>query len=101
MANGFVDEIKSIFTEQTFMGLGYATVSGLASATLGALLGKATNNKYAQYLGYIFGGAAMAYIADRFLGKPGWKGYAIFGALFPPVYNWVTEKINPEETRRP
>jgi len=94
---GFVDEIKSIFTEKTFEGLGYATISGLASATLGALLGKATGNKYVQYAGYVLGGATMAYVADRFLGKPGLKGYAVFGALFPPIYNWVTEKINPEE----
>ncbi len=95
--NGFVDEIKTIFNERTIEGLGYATISGLASATLGALLGKATKNQYAQYLGYIIGGAGMAYVADKLLNRPNLRGFAIFGAIFPPVYGWVTQKINPEE----
>ncbi len=94
---GMFDEIKSIFTEKTITGLGYATVSGLAAGTLGALFERWTNSKYAAYLGDIIGGGVMAYVADRYFGHPEWKGYAVFGALFPPVWEAVTDKISPDD----
>ena len=94
---GMLEEIKSIFTERTIAGLGYATVSGLAAGTLGALFERWTNSKYAAYLGDIIGGGIMAYVADRYFGHPEWKGYAVFGALFPPVWEAVTDKISPED----
>jgi len=94
---GFVEEIKGVFTEKLISGMGYSIVSGLASGTLGALLGRYANNKWASWLGYIFGGAGMAYVAEKFLKHPEWKGYAVFGALFPPVWELVTDKINPED----
>jgi len=94
---GFVDEIKGIFNEKTIMGFGYATVSGIASGVLGALAGKFFKSKWGEWLGYILGSAGMAYVADKFLKHPEWKGYAVFGGLFPPVWELVTDKINPEE----
>lgn len=94
---GFVEEIKSIFSEKTIVGLGYATVSGLLSGTLGAIFERYAKSKYASYLGDIIGGGIMAYVADRYLGHPEWKGYAVFGALFPPVWEAVTNKISPEQ----
>ena len=94
---GFLDEIKSIFQEKTIMGLGYATVSGLAAGTLGALFERWTNNKYAAYIGDIIGGGIMAYVADKYFGHPEWKGYAVFGSLFPPIWEVVTDKISPDE----
>jgi len=102
---GIFDEIKSIFQEKTIAGLGYATVSGLAAGTLDALLKMwAGNNKYAKYIGYIgdiLGAGVMAYVADKYLGHPEWKGYAIFGGLFPPVWEWVkTSVYNPEEAAK-
>ncbi len=94
---GFVEEIKGLFQEKTLMGMGYAVVSGLASGTLGAILERYGKSKWAGWLGYILGGAGMAYVADRFLKKPELKGYAYFGSLFPPIWEIVTDKISPEE----
>jgi len=94
---GIIEDIKGIFTEKTIVGLGYATVSGLASAVLGGVFEKASNeNKYMGYAGNIVGAGLMAWIAEK-MGHPEWKGYAVFGALFPPVWQAVTEKINPDE----
>lgn len=94
---GFVEEIKSIFSEKTVMGMGYAIASGIASGVLGALIGRYANSKWGEWLGYIIGAAGMAYAADKFLKHPEWKGYAVFGGLFPPLWEVITDKINPEE----
>ena len=94
---GFVDEIKGIFQEKTVMGMGYAVASGLASGVLGALIGRYTKSKWGEYLGYIVGSAGMAYVADKWLKHPEWKGYAYFGGLFPPVWELVTDKISPDD----
>lgn len=93
----FVEEIKSIFSGRTIAGLAYATVSGLASGTLGAFFEKWFKSKWAGYVGDIFGAGVMAYVADRYFGHPEWKGYAVFGALFPPIWEAVTDKISPEQ----
>jgi len=94
---GIVDEIKTIFKEDTIMGFGYAAVSGLASGTLGALLERYANSKWAGYFGNLVGAGIMAYVADKYLGKPQLKSYAIFGSLFPPIWEVVTDKISPED----
>jgi len=94
---GIVDNIKAIFTEKTVVGLGYATVSGLASAVLGGVLERASNgNKWLGYFGNVLGAGLMSWVADK-MGHPEWRGYAVFGALFPPIWEWVSDKISPEQ----
>lgn len=94
---GFMEEVKGIFTEKTVVGLTYAAGSGIVSGVLGALMQRAgSGNKYLGYVGNIFGAGLMAWFADK-LGHPEWKGYAVFGSLFPPVWEFVTDKISPDE----
>jgi len=93
---GIMDDIKGLFSESTIMDFGYSIASGLTSGAVGALLQRHTNSKYAAWLGYILGGAGMAYVADRFLAHPELKNYAYFGALFPPLWEIVTDKISPD-----
>ncbi|WP_297553012.1 hypothetical protein, partial [Thermococcus sp.] len=94
---GFVEDIKNIFTEKTVVGLGYATVSGLASAVIGGVLERAGNgNKWLGYFGNVLGAGLMSWVADK-MGHPEWRGYAVFGALFPPIWEWVNDKVSPDQ----
>jgi len=94
---GFVEDIKNIFTEKTVIGLGYATVSGLASAVIGGVLERAGNgNKWLGYFGNVLGAGLMSWVADK-MGHPEWRGYAVFGALFPPIWEWVNDKVSPDQ----
>lgn len=99
---GFVDEIKSIFDEDTIKGLAYAAGVGIGSGALASFLlrvsnAQATAGKIIKGTGILIGAGIGAYIADRYL-KDRKLAYAgLFGALLPPLYNYLTTKINPEE----
>ena len=99
---GVLDYIKEFFRQETIKNMGYAVLGGFVGAVTGGVIQRALGKtdqtgRLIKFLGSLAGGALTAWAVDRFLHDRVGAYWALFGSAFPPVYEWVTETINPDE----
>lgn len=101
---GIVDYIKEVFRSDFWKDILYASAGGLAGAFTGALVQKITNTddttttgKIVQLGGSLLGGAIAAVAIENFAKDRAGAYWAMFGSVFPPIYEIITDKINPAQ----
>ncbi|MCD6372815.1 MAG: hypothetical protein J7L37_04625 [Thermococcus sp.] len=98
MQLGFVDDLKEMFQVKTWENALYLVAGGYAGGILGSIFGRMANgDKWAQWLGYISGGAVASYIIKKFFNNDAGARSAMVGSIVFPLWEVITDKINPEE----
>jgi hypothetical protein len=99
-----MDYVKEVFSQDFIKDVLYASGGGIVGAVTGGvvqrLAGKTDadlTGRLVKILGSVGGGALTAYFINRFTGDTRGAKWALFGSVFPPIYEWITEKINPEQ----
>jgi len=94
---GFIDELKNMLQVKTFESAGYMILGGYVGGILGSVVGRYLKSDWGRWIGYLLGGAGSAYLVKKFLHNDSGAAHAMLGSIIFPLWEVVTDKIDPEE----
>ena len=101
---GFMDYLRDLVKQETWKNLLYMAGGGVVGAITAGVLQRLGNvsdttasGKIVKLLGSAVGGALTGTIVSKYLHDETGARYAFFGSIFPPIYEFIKDKIQPDQ----